>query len=185
MLKYTKTGVSLLLGLILSSCAGGLSSIKEDTNPNNEQEVITNPSSLDKLQVGLYIDYNQGNAPSLYGRFFDSSVSAYQVLESTNLDFVSVEFSKDLGFAVCGINGIGSSDSRQCFGDLADPYWALFYKAKNDQDWTYSLEYGFSTYQVKDGDQLAFIWTANDNASPFLPRIYPNTDLALVDYFNN
>ena len=106
-------------------------------------------------QVGWVISSSDENIHYDIVTLLDEAETALNALMELNLDMVTLNFG--FGVAVCSIEGVGSSTGA-CFGPLGDPYWAFYHLSESRDSWVYS-DVGVLTYDVRDGEVLAFVWT--------------------------
>lgn len=119
-------------------------------------------------EAGVIIDYGDDRTSWLWIPFEDSEARLIDLIESTDLEMVTVSFG-GLGQGVCQIDTTGcpAADCRQrlCQTNSSSPFWRLM--KLNSDEWS-MVATGISGAKVSDGDIYALSWSAE---TPELPIV--------------
>jgi hypothetical protein len=108
-------------------------------------------------QVGLVIQFGNGDLITRCIEFNESEISGYEVLERAGLNIV-VNFDSGMGAGICGIEGEGCP-ADSCMTCDVPNYWSYWHLS--GESWTYSQK-GASSYRVQHSDVEGWRWGDGD-----------------------
>ena len=115
-------------------------------------------------QVGLVIQFGDGDLTTRCIEFNESEISGHEVLQRAGLDDLIVNFDSGMGAGICSIEGEGCP-ADSCLTCDVPNYWSYWHLSGGS--WTYSQQ-GASSHTVQQGDVEGWRWGEGD-PPPVIP----------------
>ncbi len=115
--------------------------------------------------AGLVIDHSDGSRTVRSVQFFGETVTGYQLLQKSGLDYIASE--QSWGVAICSIDGEGMP-SDDCFNDPEGRYWGL--NILDETDTWISSPVGASDTIVYEGDVHGYLYGVWGTVQPSIMR---------------
>jgi hypothetical protein len=161
-----------LLGLIvhvLSALSAAPAARAVQLVPSRSQSCVgASAAGAAANHAGLVVTFADRHSRMFCIEFAEDTISGLQLLQRSGLSVVTS--ASGIGAAVCGIDGEGSNDPRNCFSSCAGgscAYWAYYQSVNNA--WKFS-QVGASQRVVRDGDIDGWAWGPGGVSSGATPE---------------